>query len=174
MWIVPMLALVFCLLGGRNDGSPLVAIRLKASRRVTAVPFLMLAAAVAVLPAANSRVGETIVAMVSSEGSGGQRPLLLATVLVAASATLLVLNGGGVPTSITLALVGASSGAGSAGGHPPMASGAAGPRDSDTFAAGGVRHLPHHLSAVPLQNPAVLDHHGLPRVPAHLHRLWQQ
>ena len=48
MWIVPMLALVFCLLGGRNDGSPLVAIRLKASRRVTAVPFLMLAAAVAV------------------------------------------------------------------------------------------------------------------------------
>lgn len=74
--------------------------------------------AVAVLPAANSRVGETIVAMVSSEGSGGQRPLLLATVLVAASATLLVLNGGGVPTSITLALVGASSGAGSAGGHP--------------------------------------------------------
>ena len=118
MWIVPMLALVFCLLGGRNDGSPLVAIRLKASRRVTAVPFLMLAAAVAVLPAANSRVGEPIVAMVSSEGSGGQRPLLLATVLVAASATLLVLNGGGVPTSITLALVGASSGAGSAGGHP--------------------------------------------------------
>lgn len=118
MWIVPILALVFCLLGGRNDGSPLVAIRLKASRRVTAVPFLMLAAAVAVLPAANSRVGETIVAMVSSEGSGGQRPLLLATVLVAASATLLVLNGGGVPTSITLALVGASSGAGSAGGHP--------------------------------------------------------
>lgn len=118
MWIVPMLALVFCLLGGRNDGSPLVAIRLKASRRVTAVPFLMLAAAVAVLPAANSRVGETIVAMVSSEGSGGQRPLLLATVLVAASATLLVLNGGGVPTSITLALVGASSGAGFAGGHP--------------------------------------------------------
>lgn len=118
MWIVPILALVFCLLGGRNDGSPLVAIRLKASRRVTAVPFLMLAAAVAVLPAANSRVGETIVAMVSSEGSGGQRPLLLATVLVAASATLLMLNGGGVPTSITLALVGASSGAGSAGGHP--------------------------------------------------------
>lgn len=118
MWIVPILALVFCLLGGRNDGSPLVAIRLKASRRVTAAPFLMLAAAVAVLPAANSRVGETIVAMFSSEGSGGQRPLLLATVLVAASATLLVLNGGGVPTSITLALVGASSGAGSAGGHP--------------------------------------------------------
>ncbi len=78
----------------------------------------MLATAVALLPAANSRVGGTIVAMVSSEGSGGQSPLLLATVLVAASATLLALNGGGVPTSITLALVGASSGAGFAGGHP--------------------------------------------------------
>ena len=56
----------------------------------------------------------------------------------------------------------------------PMASGAARPRDSDTFASGGVRHLPHHLPAVPIQNPAVLDHHGLPRIPAHLHRLWQQ
>lgn len=111
-----MLALVFCLLGGRNDGSPLVAINLKAARRVTAAPFLMLATAVALLPAANSRVGGTIVAMVSSEGSGGQSPL--ATVLVAASATLLALNGGGVPTSITLALVGASSGAGFAGEHP--------------------------------------------------------
>lgn len=118
MWVIPMLALVFCLLGGRNDGSPLVAINLKAARRVTAAPFLMLATAVALLPAANSRVGGTIVAMVSSEGSGGQSPLLLATVLVAASATLLALNGGGVPTSITLALVGASSGAGFAGGHP--------------------------------------------------------
>lgn len=106
MWVIPMLALVFCLLGGRNDGSPLVAINLKAARRVTAAPFLMLATAVALLPAANSRVGGTIVAMVSSEGSGGQSPLLLA------------LNGGGVPTSITLALVGASSGAGFAGGHP--------------------------------------------------------
>ena len=83
MWVIPMLALVFCLLGGRNDGSPLVAINLKAARRVTAAPFLMLATAVALLPAANSRVGGTIVA-----------------------------------TSITLALVGASSGAGFAGGHP--------------------------------------------------------
>lgn len=35
MWIIPMLALVFCLLGGRNDGSPLVAINLKVARRVT-------------------------------------------------------------------------------------------------------------------------------------------
>ncbi|MFR4548430.1 MAG: inorganic phosphate transporter [Bifidobacterium breve] len=117
MWIVPMLALVFTCSEEGTTG-PSGGHQVKASRRVTAVPLLMLAAAVAVLPAANSRVGETIVAMVSSEGSGGQRPLLLATVLVAASATLLVLNGGGVPTSITLALVGASSGAGSAGGHP--------------------------------------------------------
>lgn len=52
------------------------------------------------------------------DGQADRGRLLLAAVLVAASATLLVLNGGGVPTSITLALVGASSGAGFAGGQP--------------------------------------------------------
>ena len=118
MWIIPMLALVFCLLGGRNDGSPLVAINLKAARRVTAIPFVMLSAAVALLPLANDRVGATVVAMVTPDGQADRGRLLLAAVLVAASATLLVLNGGGVPTSITLALVGASSGAGFAGGQP--------------------------------------------------------
>ena len=118
MWIIPMLALVFCLLGGRNDGSPLVAINLKAARRVTAIPFVMLSAAVALLPLANDRVGATVVAMVTPDGQANRGRLLLAAVLVAASATLLVLNGGGVPTSITLALVGASSGAGFAGGQP--------------------------------------------------------
>ena len=117
MWTIPMLALVFCLLGGRNDGSPLVAINLKAARRVTAVPFLMLSAAVVLLPAINSRVGETVVAMVSPTEGDAHDPILLATVLIAASVTLLALNGGGVPTSITLALVGASSGAGFAGGQ---------------------------------------------------------
>lgn len=104
MWIIPMLALVFCLLGGRNDGSPLVAINLKVARRVTAIPFVMLSAAVALLPLANDRVGATVVADGDPRpGQADRGRLLLAAVLVAASATLLVLNGGGVPTSITLA-----------------------------------------------------------------------
>ena len=89
MWIIPMLALVFCLLGGRNDGSPLVAINLKAARRVTAIPFVMLSAAVALLPLANDRVGATVVAMVTPDGQADRGRLLLAAVLVAASATLL-------------------------------------------------------------------------------------
>lgn len=116
MLIIPILALMFCLIGGRNDGSPLVAISLKASRRITATPFLMLGAAVALMPTLNDQVGDTVVTMVY--GTTGDNALFLTTVLVASSATLLVLNGGGVPTSITLALVGASSGAGFAGGNP--------------------------------------------------------
>ncbi|MBT2497738.1 inorganic phosphate transporter [Agromyces sp. ISL-38] len=104
------LALVFAVLVGRNDGAPLVALALRPLHRRSSWPPAVLIAATVVVPAVGVQaVGGTLADLFrSSAGSSG---LGLAVLLLATISTLLISTVTGIPTSITLALVGASAGA---------------------------------------------------------------
>lgn len=104
------LATLFCLLGGRNDGSPLVALDMRNRRRASVAPFLLMLASVALIPMVSHGVGDSVVALMTTETV--PQGSFAAVVLISCAATLTLLNLAGVPTSITLALVGASSAVG--------------------------------------------------------------
>ena len=112
--ITSIMAIVFCILAGRNDGSAIIALQLRTQWRVTALPFVILLACIALTPLASIRVGGTVTGLLSVEGIESRISLIL--ILMATCGTLLILNIIGIPTSITLALVGASSGVGFAYG----------------------------------------------------------
>ncbi len=103
------LALIFAVIVGRNDGSPLVALAVRSSHRAAWWPPAVLVASVITLPALGlSAVAATLGAMfadAASNSSAGLAVLLSATIV-----TLLISTATGIPTSITLALVGASTG----------------------------------------------------------------
>jgi PiT family inorganic phosphate transporter len=110
--LLALTAVAFALVTGANDGATLVAINLPnpAIRPLAAVALL--AVAVAVIPlVVGARVAETLArGLVSFEGGGGEGHFLGA--VVAALAVVLVLSRRGLPTSLTLALLGAIVGTG--------------------------------------------------------------
>lgn len=111
------LAVVFALLVGRNDGAPLVALALRSLHRRTWWPTVILVAATVLVPAAGyDAVARTLADMFTA--SAGTAGAGLAVLLLATIATLLISTATGIPTSITLALVGASAGAQMAHGAP--------------------------------------------------------
>ncbi|GAA3312023.1 inorganic phosphate transporter [Arthrobacter ramosus] len=113
--ITVILAVVFAVLVGRNDGAPLVALAIRSlHQRIWWPPLVLLIAIVGVPFSGVHGVASTLAEMfrVSTGGSGWG----LAVLLVSTIATLVVSTATGIPTSITLALVGASAGAQVAGG----------------------------------------------------------
>lgn len=104
------LAIVFAVLVGRNDGAPLVALAIRSLHRRSGWPPVVLVAATVVVPAAGYHsVAGTLADMFTA--SAGTSGLGLTMLLIATIATLLISTATGIPTSITLALVGASAGA---------------------------------------------------------------
>lgn len=118
--ITGILAALFCVLGGRNDGSAIVALRLRTQWQATALPFVILLVCLVAAPLVSTNVGGTVTDLLNVEGLDARTSLAL--ILAATCATLFALNLVGIPTSITLALVGASSGAGFAFGDAGWAS----------------------------------------------------
>jgi PiT family inorganic phosphate transporter len=111
-------ALTFAFVSGVNDGATLLALGLPNAAWRPLKLVLALTAAVALVPLAGGvRVAQTVAdGLVSFEGRGGELTFLaavLASLLVA-----IALANKGLPTSLTLALVGAIVGAGLARGSP--------------------------------------------------------
>lgn len=104
------LAFIYAVLVGRNDGSPLVALAIRSMHRTSWWPPLVLVAGVVLVPLLGIHsVAETLTALfrgAAGESGAGFPILLLATILTLAFSTKM-----GIPTSITLALVGGSTGA---------------------------------------------------------------
>ncbi len=111
MYLLTMLlALVFAVLVGRNDGALLVALAVRTShRRSWWAPTALITATVLVPALGDHGVAQTLAGIftASARSSG----IGLAVVLFATISTLLFSAATRIPTSITLALVGASAGA---------------------------------------------------------------
>lgn len=104
------LAIVFAMLVGRNDGAPLVALVIRPLHRLSWWPPVVLIATVVLVPMCGvDGVARTLSSVFLT--SAGQSGPGLAVLLIATIATLLISTATGIPTSITLALVGASTGA---------------------------------------------------------------
>jgi inorganic phosphate transporter, PiT family len=109
---------LFALVNGVNDGGTIVGV---GSRTLVSRPWVPLLAIVLALGAApmvvGTRVADTLAnSLVQFEGAGGRASLVAAVI-----ATLLVvwiLTTRGLPTSLTLGLVGAIAGSGLAAGQP--------------------------------------------------------
>jgi PiT family inorganic phosphate transporter len=109
--LLALTAVAFALVTGANDGATLVAINLPNPAIRPPAAIAILAIAVAVIPFAGARVAETLaLGLVSFEGGGGESHFLGA--VVAALAVVFVLSRRGLPTSLTLALLGAIVGTG--------------------------------------------------------------
>ena len=111
-------ALAFAAVSGFNDGSTLIALSLPNVALRPLASIAILVAAVALIPLVGGvRVAETLVrGLVSFEGQGG-KALFLVAVLVALGVTF-ALSRRGLPTSLTLALLGAIVGTGIGRGLP--------------------------------------------------------
>lgn len=116
--LLALSAVAFALVAGANDGATLVAINLPNPAIRPPAAIAILAVAVAVIPlVVGARVAETLVhGFVSFEGRGGEGHFLGA--VVAALAVVFVLSRRGLPTSLTLALLGAIVGTGLGLGLP--------------------------------------------------------
>lgn len=113
-----VVAAVFALVNGANDGSALVATGLKipSVRPLSAIVLLCLAIAVVPL-VVGTRVATTLAdRLVGFTGPGGQPALAIA--VLAAIGVVVLLAGRGLPTSLTLAIVGGITGAGLGWGLP--------------------------------------------------------
>jgi PiT family inorganic phosphate transporter len=110
--LLVLAAVAFALVTGANDGATLVAINLPNPAIRPAAAVVILAVAVAVVPlVGGARVAETLArGLVSFEGVGGEGRFLGA--VAAALAVVFVLSRRGLPTSLTLALLGAIVGTG--------------------------------------------------------------
>lgn len=104
------LAIPFAILVGRNDGSPLVALAIRPlTDRLWWPPLVLVTATIAIPALGFSAVAETLRDMFLA--AAGDTGFGLAILLLATIATLMLSTVAGIPTSITLALVGASAGA---------------------------------------------------------------
>lgn len=105
-------ALAFAAISGFNDGSTLIALSLPNVALRPLASIAILVAAVALIPlVGGARVAETLArGLVSFEGQGG-KALFLVAVLVALGVTF-ALSRRSLPTSLTLALLGAIVGTG--------------------------------------------------------------
>ncbi|GAA3118200.1 inorganic phosphate transporter [Planomonospora alba] len=111
------LAALFAVITGVNDGGALLATGLKipSIRPVTGV--LMMMAAVALVPLVSHQVATTFATrLTTAEGSDGQ--IIMAVAVLAALVVVMALSNRGRPTSLTLAIVGALTGAGLGWGAP--------------------------------------------------------
>ena len=110
-----VVVVAFALVNGVNDGGTVVGTGLRTSSRRPWLPILLLVGALAALPLLGTWVARTLAErLVDFEGDGGRL-----TLIVAVTATMVVvwaLSARGLPTSLTLGLVGAIAGAGAASG----------------------------------------------------------
>lgn len=115
--VVAGLFAIFC---GLNDGATLLVTSLKLTSLRPIVVVLVLAAMVVVVPVVlGTGVATTLAGrLVSFQDAGGRIALLIA--VLAACSVVVILSTRGVPTSLTLALIGGIVGAG-LGGQLPIA-----------------------------------------------------
>lgn len=107
----------FAAVSGANDGGSLVAVGRSVRGLSPASCFVTLVAAVLVAPLlVGTAVAETFTSRLADFGTAGRGEFLAAVLAVVAVMAVLALLG--LPTSITLALVGAIAGAGLASGAP--------------------------------------------------------
>ncbi len=115
-----LLALVvaaFVVLNGVNDGGAILALGLKIPALRLGSALLLLAAGVVAAPLLTTAVATTLAQrLVTFEGDAGRAALLVA--VLAAVLVVAVLGRLGLPTSLTLAIVGAITGAGWGSGLP--------------------------------------------------------
>lgn len=108
-------SLAFIFISGRNDGSPLVALPLQTLRAHPALPLALLWLVIPLVPLLGMwQVAASLQAMMGF-GSGNQSAAFF--VLLSVLVTLLAATLTNIPTSITLALVGALTGATIANGE---------------------------------------------------------
>lgn len=110
------LALAFAVVNGVNDGAALVATGLKVSALPPLAATLLLGGALVVAPLLLGTAVATTLANQLVAGQGGVRVVTVA--VVAAMAVVALLTRLGLPTSLTLALIGALAGAGLGLGEP--------------------------------------------------------
>lgn len=116
--ILTMVGLAFAVVNGTNDGAALVAANLKAAAVVPAVGVVAFAFALGAVPALfGLGVASTLANGLVQAGAGQRRTLMVVAVL-AALVVVAFLNASGMPTSLTLALVGGLVGAGIGLGLP--------------------------------------------------------
>lgn len=109
--------LAFAWTNGVNDGGTIVAAGSRVASSHPWLPVVILLVALAAGPLVSTRVADTLASrLVSFEGQGGAAALTVA--LVATLAVVWLLTRQGLPTSLTLGLVGAIAGAGLAAGLP--------------------------------------------------------
>lgn len=114
------LAAAFAVMVGRNDGAPLLALALRALHQRPWWPLTALVIAIIGVPLAGfDAVAETLEELLrhAARGTTTGLPVLLAATI----GTLALSSAVGIPTSITLALVGASAGAQFAAGQFDLA-----------------------------------------------------
>jgi inorganic phosphate transporter, PiT family len=111
-------AIAFAVINGANDGGSLLAVGLGVRSLRPAVALLLLTVAVVAAPLLiGTRVAATLAdRLVAFEGRSGDLALLVA--VVATVAVVWALSWRGLPTSLTLALVGAIAGVGAGSGLP--------------------------------------------------------
>lgn len=108
-------AVAFAVINGANDGGTLLSLNLKAAGLRLGASLLALAAMVAVAPALlGTEVATTLVVRLVRGGAGGQQVMLAA--VIGAVVVTFALSRVGLPTSLTVALVGGLVGAGTAAG----------------------------------------------------------
>lgn len=108
--LLGFLCVLFFVLNGRNDGAPLVALSLQSRGRYGWIALAYLAVLLIVVPFVGIWGVADSLDQLMSFGDDG--PLLTAGLLGAVLLTVLLSNLVGIPTSITLALVGALAGRG--------------------------------------------------------------
>ncbi|HSK22538.1 MAG TPA: inorganic phosphate transporter [Egicoccus sp.] len=116
-WLIAV-AVAFAFVNGVNDGGALLSVGLSVRGHKPLTGLLVAAAAVAIAPLlVGTRVAETLASrLVSFDGAEGE--LALGVAIVAAVAVTWLLAARGLPTSLTLAVVGAIAGAGAGGALP--------------------------------------------------------
>lgn len=112
-----LLAGIFAVVNGVNDGGTMVANGLKIPTITPGVAMGLLTAAVVLVPLlVGTRVAGTLATgLVDLKGASGQRALAIA--IVAALVVVVLLTRSGLPTSLTLATIGGITGAGLGAGR---------------------------------------------------------
>lgn len=114
---VIVVAGLFAVVSGMNDGGSLLATGLKLPTVRPAAGLLILVVMVAVVPLATNKVALTFVTRLATfSGPGGRSAMTIA--VICALAVVTVLSSRGRPTSLTLAVVGGVTGAGIGWGLP--------------------------------------------------------
>lgn len=117
-WLLLGVALAFAVVNGLNDGGAVLAVGLRVDGVQPLVGLVLLASGVGLVPlVVGTEVATTLASrLVSLEGAAGRDAMIVA--VVATVAVTGVLGSRGLPTSLTLGLVGAIGGAGVGIGLP--------------------------------------------------------